>query len=123
MTTAALLNGQLLTEGFIIALLLCTPEPLFLTTVFPFSCQEPLVLKCSVTYRLLHIFTHTTGFFIIWKLTLILKERLKSQTIHIKMPFFVGQRQTVQTQTSCCRMWHLIRVSTVCLYNVLLKLE
>ena len=30
---------------------------------------------------------------------------------------FMGQRQTVQTQIRCCRMRHLIRVSTVCLQN------
>ena len=85
MTTVALLNGQLLT-GFIIALILCTPEPLFLTTVFPFSCQEPLVLKCSLTSTAAYIHPHYRVLLIIWKRTLILKEQLKSQTIHTKMP-------------------------------------
>ena len=34
---------------------------------------------------------------------------------------FVGHRQTVQNQIRCCKTWHLIRFSTICLKNVLLK--
>ena len=40
-----------------------------------------------------------------------------------KPSLFVGHRQTVQTQIRYIRTWHLIRVSTVCLQNVLLKFE
>ena len=36
---------------------------------------------------------------------------------------FIGHRQTVQTYIRRRKMRHLIRVSTVCLLNVLLKLE
>ena len=36
---------------------------------------------------------------------------------------FVGHRQTVETQIRRHITWHLIRVSTVCLQNVLLKFE
>ena len=36
---------------------------------------------------------------------------------------FVGHRQTVQTQIRCRTMRCLIRVSTVCLQNVLLKFD
>ena len=30
---------------------------------FTYPCQETFVLKCCLLYRLLHIFTHTTGYF------------------------------------------------------------
>ena len=36
---------------------------------------------------------------------------------------FIGHRQTAQTQIRCHRIWHLIRVSTVCSQNVLLEFE
>ena len=36
---------------------------------------------------------------------------------------YVGHRQIAQTQIRCHRMRRLIRVSTVCLHNFLLKLE
>ena len=37
---------------------------------------------------------------------------------HIRKP-----RQNVQTQFRCSRMWHPIRVITVCLQNVLVRIE
>ena len=36
---------------------------------------------------------------------------------------FVGHSQTVQTLARCSILWHLIRVSTVCFWNGLLKFE
>ena len=36
---------------------------------------------------------------------------------------FVGHRQTMQIKIRRHRMWRLIRISTVCLQNVLLKFQ
>ena len=49
---------------------------------------------------------------------------MEANTMNTIMPslLFVGHRQTVQTKIRCHRMQHLIRVSTVCLHIVLLKL-
>ena len=43
--------------------------------------------------------------------------------LYMSSILFVGHRQTVQTHIRCGRMRHLIRVSTVCLGNALLKFE
>ena len=52
------------------------------------------------------------------------RTQLEKALTHISLAcFFVGHRQTVQTQTRRRKTQHLIMVSTVCLQNVLLKFE
>ena len=88
MNTVTLMNGLLYLGGNIIAVILCIPATLFrLTTLFPFSCQETFVLKCCLllsTAAYMH--PHYRLLLIIPKKTLVLKERLKSQTLHTKIP-------------------------------------
>ena len=57
-----------------------------------------------------------------------IKAQISFLASHVFNPYkpiviFVGQMQTVQTQTRRRRPRRLIRVSTVCLLNVLLKFE
>ena len=78
MTTATLLNGHLVIEGFIIALILCRPAPIFkLTTLLSKhllqltrrkNIRNKAILNCLLTHAILGREIHRYTVFTEWSL-------------------------------------------------------